>query len=296
MGLSTKWGREIDRNHVLEEYPRPQLVRESYLNLNGEWDYSITSSPKLPEKYKGKILVPFSPETQLSGVGRQVMPEEVLHYRRNVVLTEDFFTGGRCLLHFGAVDQSCAVFWNGTEVIRHEGGYLPFTADVTELARTGDNVLQVAVKDPSDTSCHARGKQKLKRGGMWYTAQSGIWQTVWMECVPEDYITALRLSCRYDEGKLELKALSNHRASLAARALITLRGEKVGEFEFSTDRTVLFPIKDFESWTPEQPVLYDISVSAGKDRVKSYFAMRKVSVGADKNGILRFMLNNRPYF
>ncbi len=294
--LYTKWGRELDRAHILEEYPRPQLVRESYLNLNGEWDYSITLSEKLPEEYRGKILVPFSPEAQLSGVGQTLLPEEVLHYRRSVRLEPEFLEPGRCLLHFGAVDQSCVVYWNGVEAARHSGGYLPFTADVTQLVRPGDNVVQVAVKDPSDTSYHSRGKQKLKRGGMWYTAQSGIWQTVWMEAVSEDYISSLRLSSLYDEGKLELKVLTNNRSSLKARAVISLKGRKVGDFSFRTDRRVRLPLGDFESWSPEEPVLYDLVILAGKDKVKSYFAMRKISVGPDSRGILRFMLNNRPYY
>ncbi len=296
MRLCTKWGQKIDRENVLKEYPRPGLVRESYLNLNGEWDYSITLSEELPEEYQGKILVPFSPETSLSGVNRQVKPEDVLHYRRTVCLTKDFFKSGRCLLHFGAVDQSCTVFFNGVQVFYHEGGYLPFTVDVTRQARVGDNLLQVVVRDPSDTSYHSRGKQKLSRGGMWYTAQSGIWQTVWMECVPEDYISALRLSCRYDEGEVEIKALSSDRKRMEARAVISLRGKKVGEFSFQTNRTARYSLGEFESWSPETPVLYDIEITAGEDRIKSYFAMRKVSVDKDRKGILRFFLNNRPCF
>ncbi len=296
MRLWTKWGKEIDREHVLEEYPRPNLVRENYLNLNGEWEYSITVSRELPENYEGTILVPFSPEAPLSGVNRQVTPQDVLHYRRTVTLSEGFAGKGRCLLHFGAVDQAAAVFWNGTKVGSHEGGYLPFTIDVTKALHPGDNVLQVVVTDPSDTSYHARGKQKLARGGMWYTAQSGIWQTVWIECVPEEYITALRLSCNYDEGELVLKALSSTRTGLPAHAVISLRGKKVGEFSFRTDRAVRFHLGEFESWSPESPTLYDLSIQAGKDRIKSYFAMRKVSVERDKKGILRFFLNNRPYY
>ena len=168
--LYTIWGKQVDPEHVLEEYPRPAMVRKSYKNLNGIWEYAIDQSENFPEKYEGTILVPFSPEAVLSGVNRQVMPEDVLHYRRIINLDENFLHG-RCLLHFGAVDQICNVWMNEKLVGGHTGGYLPFTIDVTEQIKQGDNLLQVEVKDFSDTSYHSRGKQKLERGGMWYTAR-----------------------------------------------------------------------------------------------------------------------------
>ena len=172
--LYTRWGKNLDPDHILEEYPRPAMVRKSYLNLNGVWEYAISQKETFPEEYDGTILVPFSPEAVLSGVNRQVMPEDVLHYRRTVLLDETFLKG-RCLLHFGAVDQICSVYVNGQKAGEHTGGYLPFSLDITELVQKGNNLLQVVVRDYSDTSYHARGKQKLERGGMWYMAQSGIW-------------------------------------------------------------------------------------------------------------------------
>lgn len=210
--LYTRWGRELNSEHVLQEYPRPLLRRKSYVNLNGYWDYAFTKKFRKPETYDGKILVPFSPESVLSGVSRQLQPEEYLWYRQTLsVDTEKLRSGFRLILHFGAVDQVCRVYVNGREAGRHTGGYLPFSVDITtycvekndegpetrkSFAESGDcavseNELTLVVRDLSDTSYHARGKQKLKRGGMFYTAQSGIWQTVWMEYVPAHYVKEL---------------------------------------------------------------------------------------------------------
>lgn len=291
--LYTRWGRELDPDHVLEEYPRPAMVRESYLNLNGIWEYAIDQSELMPKQYDGSILVPFSPEAVLSGVNRQVMPEDVLHYRRMVNLTETFLTG-RCLLHFGAVDQICRVFVNGKLAGGHTGGYLPFTLDVTGLVHTGENCLQVEVKDYSDTSYHSRGKQKLERGGMWYTAQSGIWQTVWMECVPENHISELKIIPRYDEGEIEIKVMTDRDEKTECTGKISLRGEVITTVKFHANQKTRIELKRFEEWTPEKPSLYDMTIEMEEDRVETYFAMRKYSVGRDRKGMLRFFLNNRP--
>ena len=181
--LYTRWGRDLDPQNVLVEYPRPLLKRGSYINLNGYWDYAFTKEFNKPEQYDGQILVPFSPETVLSGVSRQLKPDEYLWYRRTFMLVkwDERKDGRRLILHFGAVDQACVVYVNGQKAARHTGGYLPFTADITAMVCDGENELSLAVKDLSDTSYHARGKQRLERGGMFYTAQSGIWQTLWME-------------------------------------------------------------------------------------------------------------------
>ena len=193
--LYTRWGRALDKNCVLQEHPRPLLKRDSYHNLNGYWDYAITRKFRKPETYDGRILVPFSPESVLSGVRRQLLPEEYLWYRiqddRLHIDWDKLDSGMRLILHFGAVDQACRVYVNGKEAARHTGGYLPFSKDITEYLRKESNEIVVAVKDLSDTSYHAKGKQKLKKGGMFYTAQSGIWQTVWTEYVPKLHITEL---------------------------------------------------------------------------------------------------------
>lgn len=217
--LTTVWGENLNREHVLEEYPRPQLKRNNYTILNGYWNYAITTSSAMPTAYDGKILVPFSPESILSGVERQLQPEEYLWYERSISISSseyaslftvctDSSCARRLLLHFGAVDQTAHVYLNGRRVCAHIGGYLPFDADVTPFLKEGENSLSVCVQDVSDTSYHARGKQTLKRGGMFYTAQSGIWQPVWMEWVPESYIQKLYLTPDYDKGELHIRMLA----------------------------------------------------------------------------------------
>ncbi len=204
--LTTRWGRDLDPGAVLTEYPRPQLVRDSYLNLNGWWDYAITpASAPSPTAYDGRILVPFSPEAPLSRVGRQLRPDERLTYRRTLRLPDGFVPeGGRALLHFGAVDQTCTVRLDGVEVGANQGGYLPFTCDVTAAGDGRDHELVVDVRDGSDGVQHASGKQRLHRGGIWYTAQSGIWQTVWVEAVPDVHVEALTLVPHLEDGSVEV--------------------------------------------------------------------------------------------
>ncbi len=300
--LYTKWSSELDRSAVWQEYPRPQMRRDSYLNLNGTWDYAITQAAARPEAFDGEILVPFSPETVLSGVERQLKPGEYLHYRRHFQLPE-VSSKGRWLLHFGAVDQTCRVFVNGKIAGTHTGGYLPFTIELTGMLREGENELYLCVQDLSDTSYHARGKQKLERGGMWYMAQSGIWQTVWMECVPDRYIRELKMVPDYDSSSLRLRVMTDDggKTDMAAKPLqvragISFEGKRVRTVSFSSDKTAVIRIPDMKSWTPETPYLYDLDITAGEDRVTSYFGMRKLHVSRDRNGILRFFLNNKPYF
>ena len=163
------------------EYPRPALRRDSFLNLNGSWSYAITADEALPNAWDGEILVPYSPETAASGVRRTLQPNQWLHYQR--MFTPPDGVGGRVLLHFGAVDNDCVILVNHREVGRHSGGYWPFSADITSLLREGENILRVTVRDNADDPTFAYGKQRYKRGGMWYTAQSGIWQTVWLGSV-----------------------------------------------------------------------------------------------------------------
>lgn len=309
--LMSRWGEALDREHVWQEYPRPNMVRESYLNLNGEWEYCINQSQET-DRYEGTILVPFSPETKLSGVGRLVEPGQYLHYKKSFRLPEGF-RKDRVILHFGAVDQECQVVLNGVLLGEHKGGYLPFQFDITH-ALLEENVLTLCVKDQTERLPHARGKQKLvkkgKYGSLFYTPQSGIWQTVWMESVPRDYIDWVKITPMYDESavKLRVKAVYSGSKDLddgaakgsgeqkIVRILILDQGEAVAEAVARPGEDVVVKLDSFHSWSPEDPHLYDVKVVFGKDKVASYFGMRKVTAQRDKKGILRFFLNNKPYF
>lgn len=304
--LKTKWAEQVDSEHVLAEYPRPLLQRESYVNLNGYWDYGITGEGEPLKSYEGRILVPFSPEAALSGVGRQLKPRETLWYRRRLPQEITPLKGRRWLLHFGAVDQYAVVSVNGKAVKRHLGGYLPFSVDITDFLKESGNELTVQIRDYSDAFYYSRGKQKLKRGGMFYTAQSGIWQTVWMEQVPETYIKELKVTPMYDESAFLVKVMladglrgrGELKESRRIKAAVILSSEEMQplQIEGYVSEYIRIPVLDMHSWSPEDPFLYDIQVIAGEDRVRSYAAMRKISVEKDGNGIARMFLNNRPYF
>ena len=287
--LMTPWGEHLDENCILTEYPRPQMRRDSYLNLNGRWEYAITDSDELPRRWDGTILVPFSPESALSGVGRSLQPGQTLWYRREVILPQGFIPAdGRLLLHFGAVDQETAVYWNGRLLGRHMGGYNAFTLDATD-ALGPRNSLVVRVHDDTDASFHSRGKQKTRRGGIWYTPQSGIWQTVWMEAVPRHYIESLRIVPLFDQSAVEVMV----RCSQPLQCEATVDGRTV---PFTSGEPARIPMPDFRAWSPEDPYLYDLSVTLGEDRVESYFGMRKMEVRADRGGVKRLFLNGEPCF
>jgi hypothetical protein len=293
--LLTRWGRELDPEHVLAEYPRPQLVRDSHLNLNGWWDHAVTPDRQLlaPERYDGRILVPFSPEAPLSGVRRQLQPDEKLWYRRTFRLPKGFRRVGldRVLLHFGAVDQTCDVYLNGVQVPGNEGGYWAFHVDITAELRRGDNELVVEVRDLSDGHQHATGKQRLERGAIWYTAQSGIWQTVWLESVPATWVDRLTLTPYLDPdhrgGDLEVTV---HPAGAGdpTTARVSVAGREV---EVPVGEPVRIRIDDVRLWSPDDPHLYDVEVRLGEDRVTSYAGMRSVGTTVDAEGHPRITLN-----
>ena len=284
--MKTVWGEQLDPNAVLQEYPRPQMMRESYRNLNGLWDYAITDTDTCPENWDGKILVPFSPEAELSGVGRTLLPGQYLWYRRELVEMPQ--TGMRLLLHFGAVDQECRVWLNGRLLGGHTGGYTAFTLDATD-ALAESNVLLVAVRDGTDTNELSRGKQKTKRGGIWYTPQSGIWQTVWAEWVPERYISALRITPDAARSCVRVTVQSEYDGV----CYLHFHGRRIGGF---TNRETTIRVENAELWSPEHPKLYDFSAELGSDRVESYFALRDTAVGKDSAGRPCLLLNGKPYF
>lgn len=295
--MLTPWGEALDREHPLPEYPRPQLRRNSYLNLNGIWEYAITKTAEKPAAMQGEIVVPFSPETPLSGVGHILQPDEYLWYRRSVTLPEGFFRGGRLLLHFGAVDQCCTVWVDGQEAGSHTGGYLPFALDVTELIEGDAFTLELRVTDPTDTGSLSRGKQRLKNTGIWYTPQSGIWQTVWMECVPENYLRSLRITPKPEENAVHIRL----EADDPAMAAVTICRDggiiAEGQTDENGESTLTIPAEELRLWSPENPFLYDVSiVLPGGDRVESYFGMRSFGIGKDEKGLPRLLLNGKPYF
>jgi beta-galactosidase/beta-glucuronidase len=290
----TRWGRALDRERPLPEYPRPQLVRGTWANLNGIWEHAFTESPDRPTSYDGPIVVPFSPEAELSGVRRQLQPHEWLWYHRTFA-APDPPPGGRVLLHFGAVDQSCTVWVNGHEVGSHTGGYLPFTLDVTE-AVSGDDLLEVRVRDLSETSHHARGKQRLDRGQIWYTAQSGIWQTVWLETVPASYVERLVLTPHLDRGELEVTVVAGgDPITTPARVVVSTGSTDVADVEVPTGIPVRIPLAEVHAWSPAGPHLYDVEVTLGEDRVTSYAALRSFGLEPDSDGHPRLLLNGEPF-
>lgn len=324
--LETIWTEAAAQGETLKEYPRPGMKRKHWINLNGMWDYLITDKRILPYQFyeneyfpfDGQILVPFSPEAPLSQVNRQLLPDEVLWYSRVVQLPESCLDVNRqrLLLHFGAVDQICSVYIGGKFVTYHKGGYLPFTVDITDfVSETLTVSILISVRDFSDTSYHARGKQQLERGGMFYTAQSGIWQTVWMEIVPNEYIKDIRTTPDYDNGQVRIRVRTAFTQSQKSFHTITCRiyqpvflneeglTDALLNNEITSavihpgmEATIAIPEDAQRSWTPEEPWLYPYSLEYGEDRILGYFALRKCDVQMAKDGYPRFFLNNRPYF
>ena len=308
--LTTIWTEQADDGPQavpLPEYPRPQLRRADWTCLNGWWDYGICSSGEAGKASKGpadgRILVPFSPETRRSGVGRTLQPGETLWYRRTIddlQLPED----SRLILNFGAVDERCAVYWNGQKVGAHRNGYLAFSLDVTKFVKPGANELKIYVRDDTDEGNECRGKQTLEPGGMYYHAQSGIWQTVWLETVPENYLKDLRITPKIEEEAVDLE--------LRFAGEFGQTGEErevrisVGAYEGETEDTFTFPMEprmkvripvpEPRLWSPEHPELYSLRIEAGEDKADSYFAMRSFGTGEDEEGRMRLLLNGKPYF
>jgi len=260
------------------EYPRPQMKRDSFVSLSGEWE--LYSESKKGESFLGNIKVPFPPESRLSGIGRELGKGEKYVYKRGFDVKEQ---GKRILLHFGAVDQIAEVYINGKKTGEHTGGYLPFTLDITESVNIGENSITVKVTDTLDTDI-PYGKQRKKRGGMWYTPISGIWQPVWLEYVPENYISSIKITPTLDSVTVDTVGGRSEKT-------LTVEGR---EYKYSGD-SITVKIDAPKRWTPETPKLYEFTLTDGEDKIESYFALRTVSI--EKRGDTPYIcLNGEPYF
>lgn len=297
--LLTRWATNLVPDQVWPEYPRPQMVRKEWLNLNGLWRYAVCPKDQgRPDQWDGQILVPFALESALSGVRRPLRPDQRLWYLRTFEIPKDW-DGRRILLHFGAVDWQCTVWVNGRQVGEHTGGYDPFTFDITDARNVGHNELVVAVWDPTDTGYQPRGKQVLKPGGIWYTAVSGIWQTVWLEPVAADYIQSLSVVPDLDKGMVAVQVQT--RADAQADVKVSYGQQVVAQASGPASKVIQLQIKDAKAWSPDQPNLYDLEVSLVRngmivDTVTSYFGIRKIEVRKDPTGIPRIYLNNQILF
>ncbi len=311
--LITEWGRKIDPSKVLQEYPRPQAYNPHWMNLNGLWDYAVTPlQQEKPSDYQGKILVPFPIESALSGVKRRLSPEENLWYRRSFTLLEGW-NKGRVLLNFGAVDWKAEVWINGHRIGEHTGGFYPFSFDITETLQEGSNELLVKVWDPTDSYGQERGKQSSKPKGIFYTPVSGIWQTVWIELVPNNYIKSFKFTPDIDREELKIAIDARELSSdvyIEAEVLepgLYLNKElnwdegTIAYFNARASDELIVNIPKVKLWSPDTPYLYPLILRLYKGQeliqeLKSYFAMRSFGTGRDDKGIMRLLLNNAPCF
>ena len=301
--LKTRWAKDVSPRNAHSEYPRPQMVRKDWLNLNGLWDLAITAqeAPK-PTAFSEQILVPFPVESALSGVMKAVGEQDRIWYRRAFDLPRGW-VGRRVLLNFGAVDFDTTVWVNGKQAGQHRGGYDSFGFDITDLlSRSGENEITVAVSDPTDAGTQPRGKQVRKPGGIWYTPTSGIWQTVWLEPVNASYIKELKITPDVDNGSVTVKPVTTiNLGNCMVEMTISDRGAQIYTASVTAGGEITMPVKDARLWSPESPHLYDLVVKLKLgdrtiDKVESYFGMRKTSLGKDDRGFTRLMLNNKPYF
>lgn len=277
-------------------YPRPQFERSEWVNLNGNWDYAIVSDQETaaPEKWAGKIEVPFPIESASSGVQKPLLPGEALWYRLKFAMPE-WAGDRRTILNFGAVDYQAEVFVNGKAVGSHKGGYTPFSFDITDLLTgSGEQELVVKVIDGTDTTLQPRGKQVLKPGDIFYSAVSGIWQTVWLEGVPENAIESLKIVPDIDKNLVSVTVKTPEEADVSIRVVVL--GREVAKGEGKSNQPIEIEIPNPRLWTPNDPYLYDLKITSGKDEVESYFGMRKIAMAKDEKGINRIFLNNEPLF
>jgi len=295
--LSTRWTNKVTPGNALPEYPRPQMARSDWQNLNGLWDYALVAKDAVrPHQFDGQILVPFAVESALSGVMKKVAPDQAVWYRRTFSVPKAWF-GRRVLLNFGGVDWETAVWLNGQKLGEHRGGYDPFSFDATDALRSGGNEVILRVRDPTDEGYQPRGKQVLKPGGIWYTPTTGIWQTVWLEPVPETYVRSIRIVPDLDGSAVKV-TIDADGGEVALTAVAD--GKEVGTAQGTAGRTLAVKLEDVRTWSPDAPFLYDLkirlTVDGKTDELSSYFGMRKIEVRRDELGINRLFLNGKPLF
>lgn len=301
--IKTRWSSQIDVNNVLPEYPRPLMERSEWMNLNGLWNYAILPVGKpAPSAFDGKILVPFAVESSLSGVQKKVGKANELWYEREFTIPSKW-KNNRVLLHFGAVDWKTDVWVNDVKVGRHTGGYTPFSFEITTALKNGSNKLIVKVWDPTNDGYQPRGKQVNKPEGIWYTPVTGIWQTVWLEPVPDKFITQVKTTPNIDINILNIEVATNNFSASDRIEVKVMDGSKVVATAQSINHLpveIVMP-DQVKLWSPDSPFLYDLEISLWSgtkqiDKVKSYAAMRKYSIKRDENGIVRLQLNNKNLF
>ncbi len=298
--LKTRWTDEIDPENVLPAYPRPQMVRQKWRNLNGLWNYAIRPIDELVKNFDGKILVPFPLESYLSSVQKPLQPNELLWYQTTFTIDEDH-QNEKVLLHFGAVDWKMTLWINDKKVGEHIGGYNPFYFDITNVVVIGENDIRISVWDPTDSENEQRGKQTLNPGGIFYTAISGIWQTVWLEFVPQQHITSIKLTPNIDEQSVTISVETNVDNNGLAYEVEVFEKDKLiaSENSFITNQLTI-PIPNPKLWSPDAPFLYDVNIKLLADEmvdsVSSYFGMRKFSIERDNAGKKRLFVNNKGLF
>ncbi|MCB1231235.1 MAG: beta galactosidase jelly roll domain-containing protein [Verrucomicrobiae bacterium] len=299
VAMRTPWGEKVTAENAWREYPRPQMRRDQWTNLNGKWNYAVTSkeTKNAPKQWDGEILVPFAIEAPLSGVEKRITPDEALWYRRSFTVEKN--EGKRTLLNFEAVDYQSTVWVNGKQVGEHVGGNLPFSFDITEALNSGENEITVRVTDATDApgTYQLRGKQTLNPGGIWYTPVSGIWQTVWMEEVPVNRIDQIVIDSRID-GSVDIRVDCVHAPQREVPEItISLDGKELSLASASdSDSGFHVTIPDPQLWSPNSPTLYEVEIKYGEDIVHSYFGIRETGVEKDADGNLRLTLNGKPIF
>ena len=302
--IKTKWGKNLDPKNVWQEYPRPQLERKQWLNLNGIWSYSITDvNSQKPDNFDGEILVPFSIESSLSGVMKSLNEKQILWYYKEFEIPDNW-KDKNIIIHFNAVDWICELYINDNKIGEHSGGYSEFSFDITKNIKEGKNKIFLKVFDPSDKGYQAVGKQTLNPNVIWYTSISGIWQTVWLEPVNEIYIKKLEINNDYDKKEIKINVKLNLDEKLPLEVSLLFKDDEFMKLKGFSNSEIVFNIPDnlFHPWSPNEPNIYSFNINLFDnnqkiiDSILSYTTLRKVEQKKDKNGIYRIYLNNKPLF